>query len=96
MVEDQLVRGFYENFIVMDQSRIQTTIPVSAKVPARFNLPLNTETVVVLREDTYIPGATVTLNTGGLYYQRANQYLASGGDEIADQAQSRNTVGPGS
>ncbi len=66
LVEDQLIGGLYENFILMDESNIQTTIPVSAQVPAKFNLPLDAETVVVLREDTYIPGATVTLNTGGL------------------------------
>ena len=83
LVEDQLIGGLYENFVLMDQSSIQTTIPVSAKVPAKFNLPLDTETVVILQEDTYIPGATVTLNTGGLNITNApTNILLPAGTEL--------------
>lgn len=66
LIEDQLVSGLYENFVLMDQASIKTTIPVNAEVPAKFTLPLETDTVVVLQEDTYIQGASVSLNTGGL------------------------------
>jgi hypothetical protein len=66
MVRDDVLAGLYTNFALMDQASIQTTIPVHSQVPAKFNLPLDTNTVVVLSKDTRIPGARVTLNTGGL------------------------------
>jgi len=83
VVEDQLLGGLYQNFVLMDQSNIQTTIPVSAKVPAKFDLPLDVETVVVLQKDTYIPGATVSLSTGGLNISNApTNILLPAGTEL--------------
>jgi hypothetical protein len=66
LVANQLLSGLSDNFALMDQARIQATIPVSANVPAKFKLPLKTDTVVVLTQNTLIHGARVSLNTGGL------------------------------
>ena len=66
MVRDDVLAGLYTNFALMDQASIKTTIPIHTTVPAKFNLPLDTDTVVVLSKDTRIAGARVTLNTGGL------------------------------
>lgn len=83
LVEDQLEGGLYENFLLMDQSSIKTTIPVSANVPAKFDLPLEAETVVVLQRDTYIPRATVSLSTGGLNISNApTDILLPAGTEL--------------
>ncbi len=71
LVNDQLLGGLYNNFVLMDQARIKSTIPVSAEVPAKFTLPLETQTVVVLSQDTYIQGARVSLSTGGLAIEQA-------------------------
>lgn len=81
LVEKQLLAGLYENFIFMDQAHIKTTIPVSAQVPAKFDLPLKTNTVVILTEDTLLENAqVVSLQTGGLaiYNAPATIKLASG------------------
>ena len=66
LVSEQLLNGLSDNFALMDQARIQANIPVSAQVPARFDLPLETDTVVVLTDNTLIRGASVSLYTGGL------------------------------
>lgn len=66
-----LIDGLYSNFQLMDAAHIKTTIPVSASVPAVFDLPLDTDTSVVLTEDTTIPGATVSVYTGGMMIQNA-------------------------
>jgi hypothetical protein len=71
IVGDQLVNGLYNNFQLMDAAHIKTTIPVSASVPAKFDLPLETDTTVVLTEDTYIPDAQVSVYTGGLQIMNA-------------------------
>jgi hypothetical protein len=71
LIRDQLVTGLYGNFMLMDEARIKTTIPVSAEVPAKFNLPLETDTIVTLTQDTYIKGARVNLYTGGLAISNA-------------------------
>ena len=72
IVEEQLLGGLYENFILMDEAHIQTTIPISAQVPAKFDLPLKTDTVVVLTEDTVLDNARVArLTTGGLTIENA-------------------------
>ncbi|MEJ5202435.1 MAG: hypothetical protein WHV66_09395 [Anaerolineales bacterium] len=63
---DELIGKLYHNFALMDRASIKTTIPVSATVPARFDLPLETDTTVVLISDTTIRGAKVSLATGGL------------------------------
>ena len=66
LVSNQLLNGLSDNFILMDQARIHSSIPVNAEVPAKFNLPLNTDTTVVLTKNTMIRGARVSLYTGGL------------------------------
>lgn len=64
LVSDQLVGGLYNNFVMMDQAHIRTSIPVKAEVPARFTLPLQTETTVRLTKDTSISNARVSLYGG--------------------------------
>jgi hypothetical protein len=71
VVTEQLIGGLYWNFVEMDQASIKTTIPVSAEVPAQFDLPLVTDTVVILNQDTYLAGASVKLSTGGLVIDNA-------------------------
>ena len=67
VVEEQVLGGLYKNFILMDQAHIRTRIPVNTNVPAKFDLPLKTNTVVVLTEDTVLDNARVArLTTGGL------------------------------
>ena len=82
LVQDQLIGGLYQNFVMMDQAHIRTTIPVTTEVPAKFDLPLNTETTVVLTKDTHLVNATIyELNAGNsLYIPRAgtNIILPSG------------------
>lgn len=72
LVQDQLLGGLYENFVAMDNAHIRTSIRVSAQVPAKFDLPLSTNTTVTLTEDTYLTNATIyELNAGALYISRA-------------------------
>ncbi len=71
ILTDQLIGGLYNNFVLMDQASIRTTIPVSTRVPARFDLPLETDTTVTLTQDTKINAATVSLTTGGLVIYNA-------------------------
>ena len=72
IVQDQVLGGLYTNFQLMDQAHIRTTIPVNADVPAKFDLPLNTETTVVLTADTTIEGATIyELEAWPLYITKA-------------------------
>ncbi len=73
LVKNQVLGGLYQNFVMMDQAHIRTKIPVSAQVPAKFDLPLSTNTTVTLTEDTHITNATIyELNAGGaLYIPRA-------------------------
>jgi hypothetical protein len=41
-------------------------VPVSDTIPVQFNLPVTTNTTVILTADTRIKGARVNLRTGGL------------------------------
>ncbi len=66
LIQDQVLGGLFENFVLMDQAHIKTTIPVTTSVPAKFDLQLNTNTMVILTEDTPINDARVNLYTGGL------------------------------
>jgi hypothetical protein len=59
LVQNQLLGGLYANFQKMDDAHIRTTIPVSAEVPAKFDLPLHTKTTVTLTEDTTVNGMTI-------------------------------------
>jgi hypothetical protein len=73
-----LVGGLYDNFVLMDQSHIQTTIQVNDTIhvndtiqvndtiPVVFDVPLQTNTVVVLTQDTAVPRTTVFLNGIGV------------------------------
>jgi hypothetical protein len=72
LVQDNVLGGLYTNFQMMDAAHIRAKIPVSASVPAKFDLPLSTTTMVTLTEDTIVPGATIyELNAGALYISRA-------------------------
>ena len=66
LVGDELLGGLYNNFVLMDEAHIKTTILVETEVPVQFTLPVVTDTTVRLTEDTRIDGARVTLSTGGL------------------------------
>lgn len=72
LIGNQVLGGLYQNFVEMDQAHIRTTIPVSAQVPAKFDLPLTTTTEVTLSQDTSIPNTTIyELNAGSLYISQA-------------------------
>ena len=68
LVSDQLVGGLHENFVKMDEAHIRTnilvsdTIQVNDTLPVVFDLPLSTETQVILTQDTPINNATIYLN----------------------------------
>lgn len=73
LIGGQVLGGLYQNFVEMDQAHIRTTIPVSAQVPAKFDLPLNTTTEVTLSQDTTVPNTTIyELNAGSLYISQAS------------------------
>jgi hypothetical protein len=69
LVNDGLIGGLYQNFVLMDKAHIQTTILVEETIrvedtiPVVFDLPLNTDTTVVLTEDTPIPDTFVHIKT---------------------------------
>jgi hypothetical protein len=71
LVNDQLIGGLYENFVMMDEAVISTTIAVDDTIPVQFVLPVNTSTSVVLTEDTLLQDANVNLATGGLRISNA-------------------------
>lgn len=72
LLQSQMIGGLYQNFEQMDTAHIRTTIPVSTEVPAKFDLPLSTNTTVTLTEDTMIQSATIySLNAGALYISQA-------------------------
>jgi len=72
VVSDQLINGLYDNFVLMDQAHIRTTITVSDTIqvkdtiPVVFDLPLSQKTTVVLTEKTPIKGATIYLNNAAV------------------------------
>lgn len=71
IIKDQLVGGLAANFKLMDQAKIQTSVSVSTKVPAKFTLELDTDTTVKLLKDTPIKGAKVTISAGVLTIKAA-------------------------
>lgn len=71
MVSNQLIGGLHQNFIKMDQARITTSVQVNDTIPVVFNLPVQADTTVVLRENTRIKNAIVNLSTGGLSIVKA-------------------------
>lgn len=68
LLHNELVGGLYQNFELMDQAHIKTTITVNDTIqvkdtiPVVFNLPLSQNTEVVLTQDTPIQNATIFLN----------------------------------
>jgi hypothetical protein len=66
LIEKQLIGGLYNNFVLMDDARITTTVQVHDEIPVRFDLPVVTETTVTLTENTRIKGVRINLRTGGL------------------------------
>ena len=62
----QLLGGLYDNFVLMDEANIQTSIHVEKEIPVRFDLLVSAPADVFLREDVVIDGALVTVATGGL------------------------------
>lgn len=79
-ISDQLLGGLYNNFVLMDQAHIRTTIPVSKEIPVQFTLSVSGPTSVTLTDNVTINGALVTVNTGGLNINnaRANIVLPQG------------------
>jgi hypothetical protein len=66
VINDQLITGLADNFAMMDQAVIATTVNVEDTIPVQFTLPVQTETTVILTEDTFLQNANVSLSTGGL------------------------------
>lgn len=82
LASNQLVGGLYQNFIKMDQARITTTVEVNDTIPVVFDLPVQTNTVVVLTEPTRIKGANVNLSTGGLSIRAPANITLPAGTEL--------------
>ena len=67
-VDRQLLTGLQDNFALMDQAHIvttinvETTIQVQDTIPVVFDLPLQQETVVTLTQDTPIENVDILLN----------------------------------
>lgn len=76
-IAQPLVGGLYNGFVKMDQAHIETTIPVNDvifvddTIPVVFDLPLQQNTNVVLSQDTFIRGASVTIDGGILQLNNA-------------------------
>jgi hypothetical protein len=66
VINDQLINGLAENFALMDQAVIATTVNVEDTIPVQFTLPVQAETTVILTADTLLQNANVSLSTGGL------------------------------
>lgn len=67
-IASPLIGGLYDNFVMMDNAHIVTTIAVNDTIqvndhiPVVFDLPLNTTTVVTLTDAVPIRNTTVYLN----------------------------------
>lgn len=66
IVEYGLIGGLHSNFVAMDEATIVTSVTVEDTIPVQFDLPVTTNTTVVLTEPTPIYGASVVINTGVL------------------------------
>ncbi len=60
---DAILGGLYGNFVKMDEAHIVTTIPVDSSIHVGFDLPVKTDTTVILTEDVTIASAHVVINT---------------------------------
>lgn len=65
LVQNGLIEGLYQNFVLMDQAHIITDIQVKDTIPVQFTLPVRTETTVTLTKDVMIPNTWVALATSG-------------------------------
>ncbi|MBI5291985.1 MAG: hypothetical protein HY872_08930 [Chloroflexi bacterium] len=67
-VAKPLLGGLVDGFVAMDQAHIISTIPVNTTIevndtiPVVFDVPLKTDTVVTLVQDTQIPNTIIYLN----------------------------------
>jgi hypothetical protein len=61
-----LLGGLYNNFVLMDQANIRTSIHVEKEIPVQFSLNVSGPTNVRLSQPVTISGALVTVQTGGL------------------------------
>ncbi len=66
-----LLDGLNDNFVLMDNAVIATRVEVHDQIPVVFDLPVDTDTNVVLSQDVVIRNARVNLMTGGLVIQSA-------------------------
>ncbi len=72
IIGQPLIGGLYNNFQKMDDAHIRTTIPISRtlavndSINVAFNLPVDTDTTVVLNNDTPIGSTMVYLNGVGV------------------------------
>jgi hypothetical protein len=71
LLNEQLVGGLANNFVLMDQAVIATNVVVDTRIPVQFTLPVSKKTTVVLTEDILVEGARVDLSTGGLTIRNA-------------------------
>lgn len=81
-LQEGLIDPLYENFVRMDEARIETTVTVDTQVPARFDLPLDTDTTVRLSQDTPIDNAYVDINTGALSLSAPADILLPAGTNL--------------
>lgn len=81
-IQTGLIDPLYENFVRMDEARIQTTVTVETNVPARFDLPLDTDTTVRLSQDTPIDNAHVVIITGTMSLNAPADILLPAGTDL--------------
>jgi hypothetical protein len=66
LLSQQLIGGLYQNFVLMDQATITSSVQVKDSIHVKFDLPVTTTTTVRLTKNTRVRGATVNMRTGGL------------------------------
>ncbi|MBE2267583.1 MAG: hypothetical protein IAE80_05080 [Anaerolinea sp.] len=79
-VVSPLITGLHSSFVGLDEATIDWTIPVRDTIPVVLNVPLETETVVVLTESVpLLVNATITLpGVGVLNNASVNLSLPAG------------------
>jgi|GEM_PF-812717 len=82
LVSDELLSGLYQNFVLMDDATITTSVHVKKDIPVSFDLPLEQDTVVVLTQDTPIYGANVALSSGGVYINSPADIILPVGQQL--------------
>lgn len=81
-IQKGLIDPLYDNFVRMDEARIQTTVSVDTNVPAKFDLSLDTDTTVRLSQDTFIDNANVDINTGSLTLEAPADIILPSGTNL--------------